>query len=85
MDLMPFHKMSIELKNKIMYYCPRELKCQEGITTGDDPSGPMDSQSEFNTGHWDRFVRGEDITLPFNGAEGSNEEKMGREQKGEVL
>ena len=30
-------------------------------------------------------MRGEDITLPFNGAEGSNKEKTGREQKGEVL
>ena len=45
----------------------------------------MDSKSEFKSGSWDCFMRGEDITLPFNGAEGSNKEKIGREQKGEVL
>ena len=33
----------------------------------------------------DRFQRGEDMNLLFNGFEGSNEEKMVRQQEEEVL
>ena len=33
----------------------------------------------------DHFSRGEDMNLLFNGFEGSNEEKMGRQQQEEFL
>ena len=45
----------------------------------------MDTKSEFKSSSWRLFPRGKDMNLLFNGFVGSNEEKMGRQQKEEVL
>ena len=43
----------------------------------------MDSKSSPTV--WNRFPGGKDMNLLFNGFKGSNEEKMGRKQREEVL
>ena len=41
----------------------------------------MDSKSSTSLAIWDGFAGGEDMNLLFNGFEGSNEEKMVRQQE----